>query len=254
MCVKQQVSRNLLKGPILRTLDVTSAGGKSTSLVSDASACATNQEWRPQTDLLTQCLYASSETNNKLQKGSPKGYIDSLSDLLGHYSPVRTDAVSIKPSLHIPVGLYCPPGNNSLGSVQSGSYIPMASALASPQCLLSCQVFPSHHTSHSTIYENCLQCRKGQDGCMLPKSIPLVISSLIHPPGQKSIGGQSHFLQDLSASSWGLSSEILPVEQPSHLPALISQPPLQLSNGETTVGGKGSTKSLNLTQTEHSCN
>ncbi|XP_017316306.1 protein Dok-7 isoform X4 [Ictalurus punctatus] len=135
------------------------------------------------------------------------------------------------------------PGNNSLGSPQSGSYIPMASALASPQCLSSCQVYPtvlSHHTSRSTIYENCLQCRKGQDGCMLPKAVPPVISSLSHPSGQKSTGGQGHspFLQDLSDSCWGLSSKTPPVEEPPHLPTSTSQPLLQLSNGETTLGDK----------------
>lgn len=193
--------------------------------------------------------FTSSGTDNKLQEGSPKSYLDSLSDLLGHYSQGRMDTVSIKPRLPDPVGLYCPPGNNSLRSARSGSYIPMASAFASPQCPSSCQAYPtipSHQTSRSTIYENCLQCRKGLDGCMLPKAVPPVISSLIHPSGWKSTGGQGHFpfLQDLSASSWGLSSEILPVEEPPHLPALASQPPLQLSNGETTVGGKGSTKSL----------
>lgn len=204
---------------------------------------------------MTQSLsFASSGTNNTLQEGSPKSYIDSLSDLLGHYSPVRTDTVSIKPSLPDPVGLYCPPGNNSLGSAQSGSYIPMASALASPQYPSPCHVYPSNHTSHSIIYENCLQCRKGWDGCLLPKAVPPVISSLIHLCGQKSTGGQGNFpsLQYLSASSWGLSSEIPPVEEPS-LPTLTSQPPLQLSNGEATIGGKESIKSLNLTQTRHSC-
>ncbi|KAB5518316.1 hypothetical protein PHYPO_G00164310 [Pangasianodon hypophthalmus] len=119
------------------------AGGKSTS---DASVLATNLEWNPRTDLSTQSLsFASSGTDNKLQEGSPKSYIDSLSDLLGHYSPGRTETVSIIPSL--------------------------------------------------------------------PDS-------------------------DLSASSWGLSSEIPPVEEPPHLPTLTSQPPLQLSDGETTVGDK----------------
>ncbi|XP_053087092.1 protein Dok-7 isoform X1 [Pangasianodon hypophthalmus] len=217
------------------------AGGKSTS---DASVLATNLEWNPRTDLSTQSLsFASSGTDNKLQEGSPKSYIDSLSDLLGHYSPGRTETVSIIPSLPDSVRLYCPPGNNSLGSAQSGSYIPMASTLTSPQCPSSCQVYPiipSHPTSHSTNYENCLQCRKGQDGCMLPKAVPAVISSLMHPSGRKSTGGQGHFpfLQDLSASSWGLSSEIPPVEEPPHLPTLTSQPPLQLSDGETTVGDK----------------
>ncbi|XP_017316307.1 protein Dok-7 isoform X5 [Ictalurus punctatus] len=205
------------------------AGGKSTSLISDTSAHATNLEWNPQTD--------------KLQKGSPKSYIESLSDLLGHYSQGRTGIAPIIPSLPDLIRLYCPPGNNSLGSPQSGSYIPMASALASPQCLSSCQVYPtvlSHHTSRSTIYENCLQCRKGQDGCMLPKAVPPVISSLSHPSGQKSTGGQGHspFLQDLSDSCWGLSSKTPPVEEPPHLPTSTSQPLLQLSNGETTLGDK----------------
>lgn len=217
----------------------------------DASAHATNLEWNPKTDLLTQSLsFANSGTSNKLQEGSPKSYIDSLSDLLGHYSLARTAAASIKPSLPDPVGLYCPPGNNSLGSAQSGSYIPMASALASPQRPSSCQVYftiPSHHTSRSTIYENCLQCRKGQDGCMMPKAVPPVSSSLSHLSGQKSTGGHSSvpFHQDQSATSWGSSSEMLPAEEPPHLPTLTSQPPLQLSNGETPVGGKGSPKNSN---------
>ncbi|KAK2865757.1 hypothetical protein Q7C36_001813 [Tachysurus vachellii] len=218
------------------------AGGKS-GLISDASARATNLEWSPQTDLKTQGLaFTSSGTENKLQKRSSKSYIDSLSDLLGHYSPGRTHTMSIKPSLPDPVGLYCPPGNNSLGSDQSGSYIPMASALTSPQCPSLCQVYPtipSHHTSRLTIYENCLQCRKGQDGCMLPKVVPSAISSCIHPSGQKSTGGQEQcpFFQYVNAGSWGLSSEIPHVEEPS-LPTLNSQPPVQLSNGETAVGDK----------------
>ncbi|XP_058240108.1 protein Dok-7-like isoform X2 [Hemibagrus wyckioides] len=218
------------------------AGGKSTGLISDASAHATNLEWNPQKDLPSQGLsFTRSGTGNKLQEGSSKNYIDSLSDLLGHYSPGRTHTMSIKPSLPDPVELYSPPGNNSLGSAQSGSYIPMASALASPQCPSLCQVYPtipSHHTSRSTIYENCLQCRKGQHGCMLPKVVPPVISSLIHPSGQKNTGGQGHcpVFQDLSASSWGLNSKIPHVEEPSNLHTLNSQPPLQLSNGETAVG------------------
>lgn len=166
------------------------------------------------------------------------------------------DTVSVKPRLPDPVRLYCPPGKNSLRSAQSGSYIPMASALASPRCPSSCQVYttiPSQHTSRSTIYENCLQCRKGQDGCMLPKAVPPVIGSLSHPSEWKSTGGQGHFpfLQELSASFWGLSFEILPAEEPSHLPALTTQPPLQLGNKET-VGGKGSTRSLSSIQTGHS--
>lgn len=81
---------------------------------------------------------------------------------------------------------------------------------------------------------------------MLPMVVPPVISSLIHASGQKSIGGQSHcpVFQDLSASSWGLNSKNPHVEEPSNLRTLNSQPPLQLSNGETAVGGKGSTKNL----------
>ncbi|XP_060772990.1 protein Dok-7-like isoform X3 [Neoarius graeffei] len=215
------------------------AGGNSTGFICDTSAQATNLEWNPQTDMST---FASSITDNKLQEGSPKSYIDNLSDLFRHYSQWKMDTVSIKPRLPDPVRLYCPPGKNSLRSAQSGSYIPMASALASPRCPSSCQVYttiPSQHTSRSTIYENCLQCRKGQDGCMLPKAVPPVIGSLSHPSEWKSTGGQGHFpfLQELSASFWGLSFEILPAEEPSHLPALTTQPPLQLGNGET-VGDK----------------
>lgn len=200
--------------------------------------------------MLTQSLsFTGSGTNGKLQEGSPTSYIESLCDLLGHYSPARTDRVSIKPSLPDPVGLYGPPWNNSIGSAQSGSYIPMASALASPQCPLSFQVYPtipSHHTSRSTIYDNCLQCRKDQDGCMLPKTIHPVISTLRPLSGQKSTGGQGHvpFLQTWSASYWGISSEIPLVEGPPHLPVHTAQPPLQLSNEEPAVGGKVPTMSL----------
>lgn len=83
---------------------------------------------------------------------------------------------------------------------------------------------------------------------MLAKVVPPVISSLSHPSGQKSTGGQGHcpVLQDLCASSWGLNSKNPNVEEPSNLRTLNSQPPLQLSNGETAVEGKGSVEEPQL--------
>ncbi|XP_046699253.1 protein Dok-7-like isoform X2 [Silurus meridionalis] len=219
------------------------AGGKSTAVI-EATAHGPNLEWNPQIHFSTHNQSSpSSGTNNKLKKGSPKNYIDILSNLLGHYSPGRTKTVSIIPSLDDPVGICCSSGKNGLGSAQFGSYIPMASALASPQCLASSQdsfSTPSHHSSRSTIYENCLQCRKGQDGCMLPRNVPSGISSLIHQSGWKSTGGEDYFsfLQDPSAGSWELSSENPSVEEPAHLPTLTSQSPLQLSNEETEMGDK----------------
>ncbi|KAM9449747.1 protein Dok-7 isoform 2-T2 [Clarias gariepinus] len=215
------------------------AGGKSTGLITDASTHTTNPECNPEQDLSKQPL-SSSGADNKLQEGN---YMDSLSDLLGHYSSRRTVSVSVKPSLFDPVGFSCPPRNNSRGSGRAGSYIPMSSALASPQFPSSYQVFPiipSHHTSRSTIYENCLQCRKGQGGCMLPKAVSPARSSLLNPFGWKHTGGQCQFPfpQDLSASSCELSSDIPPVEGPTHLPTLTSLPTLQPSTGEATEGDK----------------
>lgn len=85
---------------------------------------------------------------------------------------------------------------------------------------------------------------------MMPKAVPPVFTSLEHLTGQKISGGHSRvpFHQDPSASSCGLISEMLPAEELPHLPTCTSQPPLQLSNGETPVGGKGSPKNFGLTQ------
>uniref|UniRef100_A0A3B1JK49 Docking protein 7 n=1 Tax=Astyanax mexicanus TaxID=7994 RepID=A0A3B1JK49_ASTMX len=154
-------------------------GKKSASINTDAMESPTKQhETESSAPSSMQDLpCGSSETNQTLQERSPESYMDSLNDLLVHYSPGKSDTVSVKPSLllsHQP-GHYCPPGNDNQRSVRTSQYERMlALALASPTSPASTisHTTPSHRASHSSIYENCLQCRKGQGGCMLPKATP----------------------------------------------------------------------------------
>ncbi|KAL7841656.1 hypothetical protein SRHO_G00253470 [Serrasalmus rhombeus] len=173
----------------------TSEGEKSANLNADAMDTVTNQEQNPETEssavptvtsYSTEKLsFGNSNSNDRLQEGCPESYIVSWSDLTGHCCPGKADMVSVKPypMLSIPLGYYWPPGSDNLRTVKTSMYEPMLSL--SPAAQPSCRphhATPTHDTSHSPIYENCLQCRKGQHGCMVPKATPPeFIGSLIQP-------------------------------------------------------------------------
>ncbi|XP_076850015.1 uncharacterized protein LOC143498982 isoform X2 [Brachyhypopomus gauderio] len=133
----------------------------------------TNQEQKNQTETST----ASSLTNHNPrnpsfeEKRSPKGYTDSLSDLLGHYCPGDSDMVSVQPGLTQTLQRCCLPGHSSTGAGRTSLYEPMTSASAphrSPAPWQPRLSSPSHHPSRSPIYEKCLQCWTGHGACALP--------------------------------------------------------------------------------------
>ncbi|KAI4890962.1 hypothetical protein NFI96_031546 [Prochilodus magdalenae] len=177
-------------------------GERSPSLNPDAMDIPTNQKQKHETEsslVSTMTSYSSeilsdgsADTNKKLQEGCPENHINNLSDLLGHCCPGPIDLVSVKPNLLFsnPKEHFCPSGNDTLSSIKNSMYEPMLAL--SPASLASCrpnQATSSHHTSVSPIYENCLQCRKGLHGCMVPRANPLKIrGSLIQPePPEASI-------------------------------------------------------------------
>lgn len=171
------------------------AGEKSSCLNTDAADVLTSQEPEREAEsaavsaLISGSVetlwFGRSGTSEEPQERRPGSYVDTLADLLGHYCPGKADLVSVKPShvmLSCPSERSCPTGNDNLrSSVRTSLYEPML-ALASPASPALClsHVTPSHRDS--LIYERCLQCRRGQNGCLLPKATPSEIRDLSIQP------------------------------------------------------------------------
>ncbi|XP_051580248.1 protein Dok-7 [Myxocyprinus asiaticus] len=166
----------------LRASGVTSAGEHSEMLASDVTSQPTNQKLEvirescpslPNHDTWKQspeCILTNEE-------GGSDGYISCLSDLLAHYGPT---------------------GKSDLRSVNGSSYEPMSPSVVP----VGSECRRPAHSIPSLLYENCLQCRRGEGMSQLRKPTPP--SRDVFPQEQE------RFRQEQSG---GLSEEYLRISE-----------------------------------------